>query len=800
MAVPQPGVWGIDLGQCALKALRLEIIDGEVTATAFDYVEHPKILSQPDADPDQLTREALEKFLSRNPLRGDIVAMSVPGQSGLARFVKLPPVEEKKITDIVRFEAKQQIPFNLEEVVWDYQKIGSGVVTDGFAMETEIGLFAIKRDMVAKAMEHFQEVEVEINIVQMAPLALCNYVSYDLLKKDASTPSEEDEKAKKPCVVALDIGVETSNLVITDGERIIWQRPIPIGGNRFTRALTKELKLTFAKAEHLKQNATKSPDLRKILLALKPDLNEFVNEVQKSLAFFTNSHRDAQVKYLMGLGGAFRLPGLQKYLGEKLNLEVKKLAKFNRLVGDSVITAPVFTDNVLSFAVAYGLAVQGLKLAKLQTNLLPHEIRTERQIRAKKPLAVAAAAALLIGVASLTWGFKAENEAVASPELKAVMDPENEEGVGGKALQHVIDWDRKCRTEQQKVIDLERQVGRIIAGQDERVNWLALNKFINNCLPRPNGENLTDKQKEEYWKKGGSEDARMTGEEAWKKLEKGQGAISDDGSSDTEEELKHLVQINLEAVASLYTDDLNAYFQRLSEKNKTLFGMVEEEKKAGPKGGGWVVEIRGFTYHNKQHQFLLDTLIDNLNTRRKETASASPATGGKEEPKKTEIEPVKGNISHVVLFVRPDKKPIGHEFELIKESLLMPLVAGVVPVDPNASNAPPPTTPPPPPGRPGAAPPPASKSRAGWKPLGAETQATLIPKGAERIFAQMEVAQPEKVEKVEKGHYTRTEFIVLFVWREPTPSDALKGPPPPATPASPTGQPPARPSFVPPTK
>ena len=66
MAVPQPGVWGIDIGQCALKALRLQNIDGVVTATAFDYIEHPKILSQPDADPDQLTREALEKFLSRN--------------------------------------------------------------------------------------------------------------------------------------------------------------------------------------------------------------------------------------------------------------------------------------------------------------------------------------------------------------------------------------------------------------------------------------------------------------------------------------------------------------------------------------------------------------------------------------------------------------------------------------------------------------------------------------------------------------------------------------------------------------
>src|SRR6266704_1109958 len=109
MAIPQ-GVWGIDVGQCALKALRLEIVEGVVTATAFDYIEHPKILSQPDADPDQLTRESLETFLSRNTIKGDLVAMSIAGQSGLARFVKLPPVEEKKIADIVRFRPSSRFP------------------------------------------------------------------------------------------------------------------------------------------------------------------------------------------------------------------------------------------------------------------------------------------------------------------------------------------------------------------------------------------------------------------------------------------------------------------------------------------------------------------------------------------------------------------------------------------------------------------------------------------------------------------------------------------------------------------
>src|SRR5437667_2095712 len=165
MATPRPGVWGIDLGQCALKAIRLEVADGAVKATAFDYIEHPKILSQPDADPDQLTREALEQFLSRNSLTGDKVCISVAGQSGLARFVKLPPVEERKIADIVKFEAKQQVPFPLDEVVWDFQKIGQGLVTDGFAMETEIGLFAMKKDMVHRALQQFKDVHVEIHVI-----------------------------------------------------------------------------------------------------------------------------------------------------------------------------------------------------------------------------------------------------------------------------------------------------------------------------------------------------------------------------------------------------------------------------------------------------------------------------------------------------------------------------------------------------------------------------------------------------------------------------------------------------------
>ena len=110
-------VWGIDIGNCSLKALRCRLAEepGQVIADAFDYIEYPQILTQPGAEPGQLVGEALQQFLSRNDLRGTAVAVSVSGQNGLARFIKLPPVETRKIPDIVRYEARQQIPFALTD-------------------------------------------------------------------------------------------------------------------------------------------------------------------------------------------------------------------------------------------------------------------------------------------------------------------------------------------------------------------------------------------------------------------------------------------------------------------------------------------------------------------------------------------------------------------------------------------------------------------------------------------------------------------------------------------------------------
>ncbi len=313
-------VWGIDVGQCALKALRCRATAAadKIEADAFDYIEYPKILSQPDANPAELIDEALKQFLSRNSVRGDSVAISVSGQAGLARFIKLPPVEARKIPDIVRYEAKQQIPFDLNDVIWDYQRLGIGTEEEGYALETEIGLFAMKREAVFRALEPFQKAGIEIDFVQLTPLALYNYLLFDQLR-NLPKPDEYDPENPPESTVILSLGTDATDLVITNGYKV-WQRSIPLGGNHFTKALTKEMKLTFAKAEHLKRNATAAADPKAVFQAMRPVFNELLTQLQRSIGYFSNLERSRENRPDRGLGQCHEAARPEALFGPKPGL------------------------------------------------------------------------------------------------------------------------------------------------------------------------------------------------------------------------------------------------------------------------------------------------------------------------------------------------------------------------------------------------------------------------------------------------------------------------------------------------
>jgi hypothetical protein len=196
----------------------------------------------------------------------------------------------------------------------------------------------------------------------------------------------------------IDIGAENSDLIIAESENM-WMRSVPVGGNNFTEALIESFKLKFPKAEEMKRNAATSKYGRQILQGMKPVFSDLVSEIQRSIGFYSSTHRDSRITKVLALGGTFRLPGLLKYLQQNLQLEVVRIDRLEAPMPAEARFAATFNENILSSVGAYGLAVQAMGKAKITSSLLPEKIRRERMWKAKTKWFAAAAAMCVVGTA-----------------------------------------------------------------------------------------------------------------------------------------------------------------------------------------------------------------------------------------------------------------------------------------------------------------------------------------------------------------------------------------------------------------
>ena len=361
MASNAQSIWAIDVGNNSLKALHLRTNGDAVEVTGFDTIEHDVILTAPGVNEgkrEEMIASSLQKFAERHNLGGEKVSISVSGQSGLARFIKLPPVEPKRIPQIIQFEAVQQIPFDINEVEWDWQ-----LMEDPDSPDASVGIFAIKNEIVLRVLEQYREQGMVVQDVQMSPMALYNYLHFD---------TKEFAKIGNKASIIIDMGTDTTNIVICT-RNTVWHRCINMGGNDFTKAIASAFKLDFAKAEKLKRNAPMNKYARQIFQAMKPVFSNFSEEVQRSIGFYSSTN-SAQFANIIAVGGGMKLQGLSKYVGQTLNLPIIRPDSFTRISIASEVSSAKFHENIADFGVVYGLSIQGLGLSKIQSNLLPKKI------------------------------------------------------------------------------------------------------------------------------------------------------------------------------------------------------------------------------------------------------------------------------------------------------------------------------------------------------------------------------------------------------------------------------------------
>ncbi len=381
-------VWGIDVSKYSIKAVKVERSGAGVQVSALDVLE-----LQPGAEganADEQMRDGLRTVIQRNSATKDTIVCSLPGHATFNRFIKLPPVEPKRIQEYVQYEAQQHIPFPIDEVIWGYQPIERAYEP---GEEKEVVIFAIKKDVVHSFLTQLKEAQITIDSLQFAPVGLYNFASYD-------------QDLGGACLV-LDMGADNTDLIVLDEYRY-WIRNLPLAGNDLTKALQKKFQIPFAEAEKLKIGAGQSQQAKKIFQVLQPVLRDLVSEIHRSVGYYKSLSKSARFEKIMVVGNATKTINFQRFISQNLQMDCVKLAKLNKITISGKVNEAIFQKHLASLGVALGLGLQGLGLASNRINLLPAEILRQKELQ-KKKAPVLISAGILIALVGYMW-FNAMNE------------------------------------------------------------------------------------------------------------------------------------------------------------------------------------------------------------------------------------------------------------------------------------------------------------------------------------------------------------------------------------------------------
>ncbi|HEY6071594.1 MAG TPA: type IV pilus assembly protein PilM [Chthoniobacterales bacterium] len=414
-------------------------------------------------DPSEL--KVLRELLDELQADGLDANYTISGQSVFTRFVKLPAIEKEKIARIIAFEAQQNVPFPIDEVVWDYQLIGGGGDE-----QVQVVLVAIKSDLLDEINGAVEATGLRTAVVDVSTMALYNAFRYNY--SDLSG-----------CSLLVDIGARTTNMLFVEPQKI-FSRSIPIGGGSITAAIAKEFNEPFAAAEFRKKRdgfvslggaygEPDNPEVARVSKLMRSTMTRLHAEVMRSISHYRAQQQGNAPERVFLCGGTASAPCMREFFREKLQVPIEF---FNPLRNVSVShAAPV--DEVARSAhllgELVGLALRSVSACPMELNLRPQVVVRRQELEKRRPFFVMAAVAIVLAL--LGWGvYNARAAQVArarAEKIRSVNAPM-------QAAEAKIESLRKQAT------SLDAVAGPLASTINDRFFWIELVEDLNSRLPK----------------------------------------------------------------------------------------------------------------------------------------------------------------------------------------------------------------------------------------------------------------------------------------------------------------------------
>ena len=396
----------VDFGAGSLKLAEFEINEAGGLSLKNFAIRPLGLEGSQEATREKTILQALQEVLAEKQFAAKNVNVCAPGFHVFSKFVKLPPVDSGKVEQIIQYEAQQNVPFPLSEVVWDYQILGS---TAGG--ELEVLLVAIKSEIVEGLFRVAEQAKLKLQLCDASPAALANAFKFNYADLD-------------DCTMLLDIGAKSSNLLFFEKGRV-FSRGINLGANSITQDFATEAKLKFDEAEKIKiaegfvslGGAYEEPDnphqaaISKIARQFMTKLHIQVNQ---TLQFYRGQQGGSAPQRLFLSGGASIMPYTAQFFAEKLNLPVEYFNPFRNVQIDPAVNLEELSRVAHGLGETVGLGLRNLANCPVEMNLMPDSTLRWQSFNQKKPFLVAALFSLVLvafGVGFLFEKLAANKEA-----------------------------------------------------------------------------------------------------------------------------------------------------------------------------------------------------------------------------------------------------------------------------------------------------------------------------------------------------------------------------------------------------
>ncbi|MBV9009271.1 MAG: type IV pilus assembly protein PilM [Verrucomicrobia bacterium] len=432
------------------------------------YQRREIVLENPgDAMRQTQITHALREMLDALGVRNARVNYAVPAQSVFARFVKLPAVDEEKIERIIAFEAQQNVPFPIDEVVWDYQLVGGGADE-----QLQVVLVAIKSDLLEGINAAVEAAGLRPVVIGVATMGLYNAFRYNY--------SDVTESS-----LLVDIGARTTNLLFIEQGRI-FSRSVPIGGGSVSTALAKEFNESFALAEARKKDAgfvslggayadPNDPEVARMSKLIRGAMTRLHAEIMRSISHYRSQQQGTTPARVYLCGGSSSMPYMREFFQEKLQLPVEFFNPLRNVALAPEANAGEIARSAHLMGELVGLAIRAIATSPIELNLRPVNVMRRHEVERRRPFLVAAAACLILAL--LGWSVYYLRGAAV---LRAGKETVDANVTTLRRFQAQLDAVRKDAT------GLDHAAAPILSAVNARGYWPQLLEELNARLPPEN--------------------------------------------------------------------------------------------------------------------------------------------------------------------------------------------------------------------------------------------------------------------------------------------------------------------------